>query len=45
MKAKILPTLAVLGICLLGTINADTAHPVRQDVVDEIKRLTTKWVP
>jgi hypothetical protein len=37
---KLIAILALLG---LSTVRAATLHPVRQEIVDEIKQKTTSW--
>ena len=45
MKGKIFYSIALLALLSLPLTHSSTLHPVRQELVDEIKQKTTKWTP
>lgn len=44
-KKQVLITLMCIGIIQAGVFNAKMKHPVRQDIVEEIKAKATTWKP
>jgi hypothetical protein len=44
MKAKIITLIALLG-CLTSNTIASIRHPVRHELVEEIRQKTDKWTP
>jgi hypothetical protein len=45
MNTRLFTLLALLGLSSMALVSGATRHPVRQEIVEEIKKKTDKWVP